>query len=322
MVVQKSMKTLKAFLSLVRWQNLVVIILAQGFLHFLIINKLASAAAIELPLTYFQFALLVLSTILIAAAGNILNDLADVKLDQLNKPEKVIIGNLINERTATFWAWTFNGFGFVFALLLAYQLNLFQLALIQLLVILLLKRYSQSFKKQVLVGNLLIALFIALSVFLVYLYNLVSIIADPIILAALQKQLPFIFALTQAYIFFAFLSNLIREIIKDIEDIEGDKVFGVNTFSVVYGIRRATVLARILNAALAICILVFAAYAYKLGWYFFVVYLLVAILIPVVYFEWTARKAKVKDDYKDLSFLTKIIMLAGILSMQVFSLQF
>jgi len=316
------MKTLKAFLSLARWQNLVVILLAQAFLHFLIINKLASVAAIELPLTYFQFVLLVLSTVLIAAAGNILNDLADIKLDQINKPEKVIIGKLISERTASFWAWMFNGFGFVFALLLAYQLDLIQLALIQLIVILMLKRYSQSFKKQVLVGNLVIAFFTALSVFLVYLYNLVSIIADPIILSALQKQLPFIFALTQAYVFFAFLSNLIREIIKDIEDIEGDKVYSVNTFSVVYGIRKATVLARILNAVLAICILVFAAYAFKMDWYFFVVYLLIAVFIPVIYFEWTARKAKVKDDFKDLSFLTKIIMLAGILSMQVFSLQF
>lgn len=316
------MKTLNAFLRLIRWQNLLVIILAQAFLQFMIIEKLAFVAGIELPLTYLQFLMLVISTVLIASAGNIFNDLADLNLDLVNKPQKIVIGHLISEKTAVFWAWMFNGIAFVLALILAFQLKFVQLAFIQLIVILLLKRYSDIFKKQVLVGNLLIAFFTALSVFIVYLYNLVSIITEPIVLSAMQKQLPFIFTLTSAYVFFAFISNLIREIIKDIEDIEGDRKFGIRSFPAVFGIRKASVLARILNAVLLVCILVFSVYSYKMEWYFLMVYLLVAIMIPLIYFEWIIRSAREKDDYHSLSSLAKIIMLAGILSMQVFSLQF
>ncbi len=318
----KYMKSIYAFLNLVRWQNLAVVILTQTLLHFMIIKKLATEASIELPLSYLQFAMLVLSTVLIAAAGNIFNDLADLKTDNVNKPQKVIIGHFIKAKTATVWAWFFNGAGFVLAIILALQLELIQLAIIQLMVILLLKRYSISFKNQLLVGNLLIALFTALSVFIVYLYNLLSIINNPIILAALQKQLPFIFTLTQAYVLFAFLSNLIREITKDIEDINGDKAFDIHTFPVVYGINKSTILVRFLNAILATGILIFALYSFKMEWHYLAIYLLVAVLIPVVFFELNAQKAKEKDDFHSLSSLSKIIMLAGILSMQVFSLQF
>ncbi len=316
------MKKLIAFLNLIRWKNLVVFILGKGFVDFIFIEKLSLSIGEELPLKGYQLAMLIVSTVLIAAAGNILNDLSDIKVDQINKPEKIIIGSLIQVKTANFWAWMFNGIGFVLALLLSYQLEFIQLALIQMMVILLLKRYSTSFKNKVLVGNLLVALFTALSVFLVYLYNVVSIINDPIILAALQKQLPFIFTLTQAYVFFAFLSNLIREITKDAEDIEGDKIFAIRTFSVAYGTEKAVLLMRSLNALLAISLSYFVYYSFKMNWIYLAVYLIVAVLIPVFYFEWTARKAKLKTDFMDLSFLSKIIMLAGILSMQVFSLQF
>lgn len=316
------MKTLNAFLKLIRWKNLVVLILAQGFLHFMIIEKLSLSVGEELPLKIYQLGMLILSTVLIAAAGNILNDLADVEVDQVNKPKKVIIGQRIQAKTAKFWAWMFNGIGFILALFLSYQLQFMQLALIQMMVILLLKRYSISFKNKVLAGNLLVALFAALSVFLVYVFNVVSIINNPIILASLQKQLPFIFTLTQAYVFFAFLSNLVREIAKDAEDVEGDKIFAIRTFSVVYGTEKALLLMRSLNFLLAISLGFFVFYSFKMDWNYLGIYLLIAVLIPVFYFEWTARKAKLKEDFMDLSFLSKVIMLAGILSMQVFSLQF
>jgi len=316
------MKILIAFLQLVRWKNLTVLILAQGFLHFMIIEKLSLSVGEELPLKLYQLAMLILSTVLIAAAGNIFNDIADVEPDKINKPKELIIGNLIQAKIANFWAWIFNGAGFLLALVLSYQLEFIQLALIQMMTILLLKNYSARFKNKVLVGNLLIAFFTALSVFLVYLFNLVSITNDPIVLAGLQKQLPFIFKLTQVYVFFAFLSNLIREITKDAEDIKGDKIFAIRTFSVVYGTKKALVLMRSLNGLLAVGLLYFVFYSFKMNWFYLTVYLSVAVLIPVLYFEWTARKAKLKTDYKDLSFLSKVIMLAGILSMQVFSLQF
>lgn len=314
------MNLLSAFFRLIRWQNLVVIILSQSFIQYLIIKILANS--IDLPFSNFQFLILVLSTILIAAAGNILNDLADFQIDKLNKPEKTLIETTLSAKTASIIAWIFNAIGLLLAVILAYLVNMIQLALIQLIVILLLQKYTTTFKKQLLVGNLIVALLTALSVFIVYLYNLVAIIDQPILLSDMQKQLVFILKLTLVYTSFAFISNFIREIIKDIEDINGDKVFGLQTFPIVYGIKKATILARIINSVLLLAVLAFIFYSFKMNWYFFTIYSITALIIPIVYFEFSARKAIAKKDFHHLSSLSKIIMLAGILSMQILSLQF
>jgi 4-hydroxybenzoate polyprenyltransferase len=316
------MKNIQAFFLLIRWPNLVVIILAQLFLHYFIIGNLAHSIQLDLSLTVYQLLLLVFSTVLIAAAANILNDVDDLKIDRLNKPDKVIIGKFINAPLAIRIAWIFNAIAFLMSLFLAYQLHFIQLALIQMIVILLLKRYAQDFKNKPLIGNMLVALFTALSIFIVYLYNLVSVIEHPILFASLQKQLPLIFLLTQAYVFFAFMSNMIRELVKDIEDIEGDSVFQLRTFPIVYGRSKSMFLVKSLNIVLILGLLVFSAYAFLMNWFYLGVYLIVAVLFPTFYFQWKSSFAKSREDYKNLSFLSKIIMLAGILSMQVFSLQF
>ncbi len=316
------MKNIQAFLRLIRWPNLLVIILAQLFLHYFVIAKLVQSIQLDISLTVFQLLLLVLSTVLIAAAANILNDVDDLKIDRLNKSDKIIIGKFVKASVAIRIAWMFNIIAFLMALFLAFQLHFIQLALIQMIVILLLKRYTQDFKKKPLIGNLLVAFFTALSIFIVYLYNLVSLIDHSILFASLQKQLPLIFLLTQAYVFFAFFSNMIREIVKDIEDVDGDRVFQLRTFPIVYGRSKSMLLVKTLNAILALGLIAFIGYAFLMTWFYFAVYLIVAVLFPILYFQWKSSVAKEREDFKDLSFLSKIIMLAGVLSMQLFALQF
>jgi 4-hydroxybenzoate polyprenyltransferase len=316
------MRVIKAFFQLIRWQNLVVLVLAQGFLHFMIIEKLSVAAAIVLPFSTLHLFVLMLSTTMIAASGYIYNDLVDVKVDLVNKAQKVIVGKILSTKTAMVWVYALNSIGFLLSFYLVVNIGYKQLALIQILVILLLRLYSKSLKRQVLLGNLLIAALTALSVFLVYLYHVFSLLQNPIELSAMTKQLPFILKLTQAYVFFAFLSNFIREIVKDLEDKQGDQLFGIQTFPVKYGDAKTLILVRVLNGLLIISLFVFFILSLKLQWYYLGVYLFVATLIPSVYFEWNAKKAKEKNDFHALSSLMKIIMIAGILSMQVLSIQF
>lgn len=311
-----------AFFKLVRWQNLLVIALAQSFLHFMIIAKLVADAGYSLSLQPLQFFMLLLSTVFIAAAGNIYNDLQDVEVDKINRPQKLIIGKYLSVSSAQWMYGILNLVGFALAFLLAYQIQFIQLIFIQLVSFLLLRLYSRQLKKQVLTGNLLIAFLTALSVFVVYLYNVMSMLNNPVVLNGLQKLWPFVFKLTQAYVFFAFLSNLIREITKDIEDREGDARFSLRTFAVVYGKEKARMLIRVLNGVLLLSVFAFALYSYLRNWNYLTIYLVVAVLIPVVYFELNARKANEKQDFNMLSTLSKIIMLAGVLSMQVLSLQF
>ncbi|MBN2236565.1 MAG: geranylgeranylglycerol-phosphate geranylgeranyltransferase [Bacteroidales bacterium] len=313
---------MRAFFKIIRWENLVVIILAQSFLHFLLLNKLVQTVGYQLQLSILQLGMLILSSVLIAAAGNVYNDILDLEVDKINKPKKLIVPTRISLDKAKLIYGSFSAIGFSLAVILAFQLDFYQLAAIQFIVILLLRLYSRQLKRSILVGNLLIAFLTAFSVFIVYLYNLVGILNDPITMAGVQKQLPFIFNLTAVYVVFAFISNLIRELIKDAEDIQGDKIFGFQTFAVHYGVQRTAVLARIFNAVLAIGLLGFTYYSFSMDWYYLGVYLVVALLVPLIYFELSAQKAKSKQDFHALSDLSKIIMVAGILSMQVFSMQF
>src|SRR5690606_31742391 len=127
------MNLIVAFLKLIRWKNLLIVLMTQLFVWFCVIYPLDSNNNIELFLYPFNFAILLLSTLLIAAAGYIINDYFDVKIDNINRPEKVIIGKMIKRRWAMFWHSLFNVLGIFLAVYLALQMGVWWLPLLQLL---------------------------------------------------------------------------------------------------------------------------------------------------------------------------------------------
>lgn len=198
----------------------------------------------------FDFFLLVFSTILIAAAGNIINDYFDVKADRINKPEKLIITKYINRKWAILSHWILNSIAFAIAIYLSSRNNTFWYVFIHLLSINSLWFYSMYFKRRPLIGNLIIACLTALVPVLCgvhfYIQSQFPSVETQEIKAPISYWIyhllshgHYIFILA----FFAFTSNLSREIIKDIEDIEGDKVLKAKTLPILYGIPKSKLIA-------------------------------------------------------------------------------
>ncbi len=223
------MKTLYHFFRLIRLLNLLVIVLTMTVVQmFLTHNQ---------PFDKTNFILLVISTVLIAAAGNIINDYFDVKADRVNKPNRLIIGKYIKRRWAMVLHWFFNVIGLFIALYVGYVLQNIWIPLIAFLSINLLWFYSAYYKRKPLIGNVIVSLLIGVLPIYVLLFNLPIenyIYSDGSHIIYARYYIDMV-ALVSVL---AFLLNLIREIVKDIQDVRGDMRLGAQTLPIKYGIKK------------------------------------------------------------------------------------
>ncbi|PCJ25843.1 MAG: hypothetical protein COA97_07120 [Flavobacteriales bacterium] len=331
------MNSIIAFIKLIRLPNLLIIVLTQytiryGIIYPIIYNFSGGdiIAGVGLKMDEIDFFLLSLSTAMIAAAGYIINDYFDVKVDRVNRPDKIIVGKYIKRRMAMGSHLVINAIAILLASYLAYKLGNWKLIFIQLLSIGALWYYSTMFKKQVLVGNVVVALLAALVPFVSGLYELIAQHADVdntvnTLLFYLEAQTPFadveyslhlvlrnIMIWTIGFSFFAFISTMIREIIKDIEDYEGDKKYFSNTLAVIYGKEKAK------RVAQGIAIIMIGLIGYLQYMQFLakdmatLMYFLFALQVPTIYVIYNLNSAKEKSDYSKLSKNVKLIMLMGI----------
>lgn len=235
------------FLRLVRPINLLIIgftmYSTRMFLY--VYEQLFQVKAVVREGEQFDFFLLVFSTILIAAAGNIINDYFDVKADRINKPEKLIITKYIDRKLAILSHWILNFFAFSIAIYLSARNNTFWYVFIHLLSINFLWFYSMYFKRKPLIGNIIIAGLTALVPILCGVHFFVQNTFPSVTIGNLNSHFEmWIFRLNEGHFIlilaiFAFLTNLSREMIKDIEDIEGDKKLNAKTFAIQYGIQKS-----------------------------------------------------------------------------------
>jgi 4-hydroxybenzoate polyprenyltransferase len=234
------------FLRLIRPINLIIIALTMYGVHYYIISVFGRYQKINShPVDFF---LLVFSTILIAAGGNIINDYFDVKADRINKPEKLIISKHIKRRWAIVTHWSFNGAAFLIAIYLSIAYQTLWLVFIHLLSINSLWFYSMLFKRKVMIGNLLIALLTALVPVLVVIFFKVSNWHNPEFSpfdpTTWSTEIDYTFVYVLA--FFAFIQNLAREIIKDIQDMKGDELIYVKSLPMVVGIQKSFLYIKVL----------------------------------------------------------------------------
>jgi len=313
---------IKAFFQLIRWPNLLMLVFTQMMLNYLVIGHMFKLIHLELPLASIDFNLLVLSTVFMAAFGYIFNDVMDEETDEINKNDKRIIGTKISRASGLLAGRVFLLIALAIAAYLSWKLAMWQLVFVHIFIAIGLWYYSVQLKKTILIGNILISLFTGFSVFIVWLYHLVVLQSNPVLLVDAQKITEFVSATVLAYAIFAFLISLIREVIKDIEDQEGDKKAGMKTFIIQFGLKKAKSLTHGISA-LMLTVLILAIYiSYSYNWLQLSIYLGVAVGIPLIYFMMNLRSAENKKDFKDLSFLAKIIMIAGILSMQLFYISY
>ena len=190
-------------------------------------------------LSSLTFLLLVSSTVLIASAGNIINDYFDVRADRVNKPDRLIIGVHIKRRWAMVWHWAFNVIGLVLALYLGYLMQNKWIPIVAFISINLLWFYSSYYKRQPFSGNMIVAALLGFIPIYVLIYNigLSPIFNDSSKFDILADRYYFL-----VVVFFtgllAFLMNIVRELLKDIIDVRGDLKLGAKTFPIKYGIKK------------------------------------------------------------------------------------
>ena len=311
-----------AFFKLIRWPNLLMIAFTQILLQYLVISHVFQLIQMESPLNHLQFFVLLLSTVFMAAFGYVYNDIQDIEIDVINKKSKQIVGTRISQKWASRLAYLFLALALIPAFYLALSMDMWQLFLIHISIALGLWYYSVEWKKRVIIGNLVISIFTALSIYIVWIYHLAVLRTHPVLIVDSRKVIDFINILVLSLSVFAFLISLIRELIKDVEDKRGDSQNGLKTFAVLYGVQKTKVLVCVLSLLMMVFIGVAAYYSYQYNWIKLSVYFLIAVGIPMLYFIINLNKSKQKEDFENLSTLAKIIMLAGILSMQVFYISY
>jgi len=306
------LKLITAFLQLVRWPNLLFIILTQFLFEYCIYVRIYGVTE---GVNQYQFWYIVIASVLIAAAGNIINDYFDLNIDQVNKPDKVIVNAVINRRWVIFWHMLLSMMGLFFTVM-ALPVSLYwHLVLANIGSILLLWFYSTNFKKQLLVGNIVISLLTAWVILILFFAKQPLQIKQ--LLSAGHNEIRF-FRLAMLYASFAFVISLIREVVKDVEDMEGDRKYGCKTLPIVWGVQAAKIFVAVWLVVLIAALTILQLYVLPLGWWHSALYCVVAIIAPLVWIFIKLFKASTPADFHRLSSVIKLVMLTGILSMVFF----
>jgi len=302
--------------KLIRWSNLLIIALLMFIIrHFIFQAGLPGLFSLQLDV--FNFSLLVLSVVLIAAGGNIINDIYDQETDEINKPHKKIIGTHISETMG----WVLYLLCTVFGIGIGYYLAHYFLKdnsflLFHLISPALLWVYASNLKKTALIGNIVVALlaaFVPLAVLTFEYGAMLLTYWDVIQMNVLGNPFQYMFDWTFYLALFAFITTLIRELIKDIEDVEGDEQTQMKTLAVKIGREKTTNAAVILSALTAVLLLVSALKfsLFEHNRIAILVYQIIVLIGLIVLSITKLRKAENKQQFHSISTLWKIIMLLG-----------
>ena len=306
------MRLIAAFLKLVRLPNLFFMALTQVLFQFCIYNTLYKGNIP--PEDLVRFILLVLASLLIAAAGYIINDYFDINIDEVNKPDKMVVDKVINRRWAIAWHFMLSASGIILTVLAVPFLQKWYLIVANVLCVALLWLYSTNFKKNLLTGNIVISLLTAWTILIIF-FSKVD-LADAFG-AGDTNQTKF-FRLTILYAGFAFIVSLIREAIKDMEDMPGDSKYGCRTMPIVWGVNATKVYAAVWLVVLIAVLIILQVYVLQFKWWLAVAYSVPAIIFPLMLILFKLRKSVSTQDFHKLSTMMKLVMLTGILSMIFF----
>ncbi len=263
-------------------------------------------------LNTFGFSILLIATLCIAAAGNIINDIYDVETDSINKPNKVIIGKYVSENVAYNLFFALNIIGIILGFYLSNTVGKSSFFAIFVIISMTLYVYASYLKGTVLFGNIIISFLVAMSIIIVGIFDLLP----AIIPQNRETQLTFLDIIFD-YAIFAFLVNLVRELIKDIQDIDGDYKSGMNTLPIVIGRERSN------KIAFAVSMIPTGAVIYFIVTYLYkqpiaIGFFLLFVIAPLIYATIKIFGASNNFHYKHISLVYKLVMFFGILSLLLY----
>jgi len=305
------MHTIRGFFRLIRLPNLFFIGLTQWLLQMCVFQSIYKGSILENDIA--QFYSLMAASLFIAAGGYIINDYFDVAIDEVNRPDRLVVGKIISRRGAIGLYILCSGLGMLFTCYSVGSLSNYLIPL-NLTVILLLWVYSAHLKKNILIGNLLISLLVTWSVFIFFLSK-----ADffAVVKEEETKQSLF-YQICALYAGFAFLSTMAREIMKDIEDRVGDQRHGCRTLPIVWGIPVARFIALIWLILILLLLLVVLIYLLYLNLTIALIYEFFLLIIPLLLMINSTVRAKTEQDFGVLSSRMKWFLLAGVFSIIFF----
>jgi 4-hydroxybenzoate polyprenyltransferase len=315
----KGIQKIKGFFQLIRYPNLVFIALTQSLFYYRIIvpsflNNNHSGQLLQET----DFFLLLFSSLLIAAAGYIINDYFDIDIDNVNKPERLIVGKLIKRRWAMLLHLVLSLAGLFLTAIVAMHLNNLLLLALNFLSVLMLLLYSSTFKKRLLIGNFIISVLTAWVVGVLFIAEIR--LDDAAYMQMNQAALGSLYKLTLVYAGFAFIVSLIREVVKDMEDMEGDRRFGCKTMPITWGIPSTKVFVAVWIFVLLGLFAAIAFYAILNAWSWYFYALSFSMIFQFYFILKKLYHGQIPADFAKISNELKLIMLLGILSMSFYFL--
>lgn len=296
--------TPKDFLNFIRWKNVVIIALVMLLTKFVLFEKFELNVALD----SIHYALLTISTICVAIAGYIINDIHDIKADRINKPDRIYVGKKISRVSAYNLFIAFNAAGLLLGMYLSYHVRHTSYFILYVITSLLLYQYARQLKKKFLVGNLIVSFAVFLSIILPAVFDLLPVTSK------LNEQVQMTaFRLVALFALFGFFLTLVREIVKDMEDLKGDLEMDVRSLPVVLGTSKTKAIVVGITLLLFLAVLFFAYMLMDFDLYASV-YLGAFVAIPLLYFVYVLWKASDKEELHKSSSILKVVMLLGILT--------
>lgn len=283
-----------------------------ALVQLLIKYALFPAFAVDITLNAIGFMVLVLATVFIAAGGYVINDIYDMETDAVNKPNKVIVGKSITEKTANYLYILFTVIGVGLGFYLSNSIGKPPFFIVFIAVSGLLYIYATYLKQIAIVGNLVVSGVVALSLLIVGIFELV-----PVISPANQNVQSTMLEVLTDFAILAFLINFIREIVKDIQDVDGDHKAGMQTLPILFGKSRTA------KVAFGITCITILIIAYYIGAFVYmhmeaIIYFLVLVIAPLIYIAIKLFTAEKNKDFKHISLMLKLVMFTGMLSMVLY----
>lgn len=304
-----------SYFRLFRVVNLLIIALMMYFTRFFIIEPAFIVDNSVIPINEWQFLLLVFTFVLISAGGYAINDYYDAGMDEINRKEKRVLNNQLPYETGKNSFYILTALGLIAGTILAFWLNSIKLVFMPPFIAALYWFYSTKYKREFLIGNISVAFLAFLGVGIVWIYYMMSglsIKSLPVTTFSSMNKLILFFS------FFAFITTFIREVVKDIIDVEGDKAYECDNLPIRFGEQHTK------NIVLVIGILQWLFLAYFTGFMYWsgqktLAYFMGGIMLPFcAYWLIELRKAKDKNQYTTVSNLVKLFMVMGILSMLLY----
>ena len=308
------MNLIIAFFRLIRWPNLAFIAITQALFYYCIYIPLLSVTPSNN--NHILFYILMTASVLIAAAGYIINDYFDIQIDIINKPQRIIINKFIKRRWAIMWHLLLSAIGILLSFYVSLRTGEWIITFVNIFCVAILLFYSTTFKRKLLSGNVIIAALTAWVILVVYLFGGADIFSlqgwanNPS-----KLNVPRFFKFTLLYSSFAFIMTLIREVLKDLEDMEGDRKYNCTTMPIVWGVPAAKIFTAVWIAVSLALLAVIQLYAWQSGWWWASLYVFFLTFLPLTLLLQKLYKAATNAHYSALSKIIKLVMLAGILSM-------